>query len=333
MNTFKQIAFKISMLLMTIFLSAYVYKAIYWEPELKDQGHMLFNVLEFEWHNDVLYIGESSNYWTDPNDSDKRSISDMANSLLLKGRMSGTQVPAYHAGMFLPVIEHIDANSRVKHLVVTMNLRSFGQAWIYSTQEAALMRSKCFYGTSHPLLNRMKAALGYYAQPSEASQENKMLEAFEQEQINTQVQLPYKTINTWKDHIVYSDPEQQALAHHYVKAYAFSIDTTSNPRIKDFDQIVSVCQSKGIQLYFNVLSENTAWADSLVGPSLGSLMQENVNKLIKRYASRGVVMINNLHTVPANNFGEKDWTTEHYNQNGRRLIAEQVARVLNEHLH
>ena len=328
-----QYSIKLSLIAMTIVLSAMVYKAVYWEAELKDQGHMLFNVLEFQWHNDALYIGESSNYWTSPNDSDKRSISDMINAQLLKGRLSGTQVPAYHAGMFLPVIKHIDPNSRVKHLVVTMNLRSFGQAWIYSTQEAALMRSKCFYGDHHPLLNRMAAALGYYEQPSASSQEEKMLTAFEHDPIISKVALPYKTINTWKDHIVYDDPAKQALAHHYVKAYAFSIDTLNNPRVADFDAIVDVCKTKGIHLYFNIMSENTAWADSLVGPALSGLMSENVSKLIQRYSAKGVIMINNLSLVPAAYFGEKDWTTEHYDQNGRQIIARHVAATLNQYVH
>lgn len=324
---------KLGLIGLTVGLSAFVYKAIYWEPELKDQGHMLFNVLEFEWHNDALYIGESSNYWTSPNDSDKRSISEMINAQLAHGRLSGTQVPAYHAGMFLPVIRQIDPNSRVKHLVVTMNLRSFGQAWIYSSQEAALMRSKCFYGDQHPLFNRMAAALGYYEQPSASEQDAKMLAAFEHDRIQSQVALPYMTINTWKDHIVYDDPAKQALAHHYVKAYAFSIDTLNNPRIADFDEMVNVCRSKGIRLYFNIMSENTAWADSLVGPALSGLMRENVAKLVKRYASKGVVMIDNLSLVPAACFGEKDWTTEHYDQSGRQIIAQQVATILNRYVH
>jgi hypothetical protein len=35
-----------------------------------------------------------------------------------------------------------------------------------------------------------------------------------------------------------------------------------------------------------------------------------------------------LEKVPGDYFGEKDWTTEHYNQFGRLIVANNVARVL-----
>jgi hypothetical protein len=328
--SFKHIAPRFLAIILTIALSAFVYNKMFWIPELKDQGPMLYNLIEYQNHNDVLYFGESSNYWVDPNDSDKRTISDMINDSLDGVRLSGIQVPAYHAGMFLPVIKHIDPNSRVKHIVVTMNLRSFDQAWIFSTQEGALLRTRCFYYSTPPLYNRLCATLGYYDNPSAELQDQRMLNAFQNDAIRADFPLTYSSINQWKDNIVYknangsTNEEKQALAHHYVKAYAFSIDTFNNPRIKDFDEIVKVCNSKNIKVYFNLLSENTEWADSLVGPELSRLMRYNRDVLVKRYTAKGAVVIDNLDAVPADCFGEKNWTTEHYNQTGRAIVARNV---------
>lgn len=330
----KHIVYKVLAVCFTIYISAFVYKKIYWVPELKDQGHMLFNMLEFEWHNDALYIGESSNYWIAPEDSDKRTISDMINDSLDGFRLSGMQVPAYHAGMFLPVIKMIDTSSRVKHLVVTMNLRSFGQPWIYSTQEGSLMRSRCFYYSTHPLYNRMCATMGYYCNPSAEKQDKLMLHAFEFDTLKTSYPLPFNTIKRWCEQEKFPLPgggedfPKRVLADHYIKAYAFQIDVNTNPRIKDFDEIARICKEKKIQVYFNILAENVEWADSLIGKELVQLMRDNRDLLVKRYSSMGAIVIDNLELVPGEYFGEKTWTTEHYNQYGRMIVARNVAREL-----
>lgn len=336
--SFKHIAPRVLVMMLTVWVSAVVYKKVFWIPELKDQGPMLFNLIEFQNHNDVLYFGESSNYWVAPEDTDKRTISDMINDSLQGFRLSGIQVPAYHAGMFLPVIRHIDPKSRVKTIVVTMNLRSFDKPWIYSTQEGALMRTRCFYYSTPPLFNRMCATLGYYDNPSAEQQDANMLYAFEHDSIKVDFPLSYHTVNSWKDHIVYKKPdgsideEKQALAHHYVKAYAFSIDTANNPRVKDFDAIVRVCHQKKIKVCFNIMAENTEWADSLVGTELSDVMRYNRDLLVSRYTAMGAIVVDNLDLVPGKHFGEKNWTTEHYDQYGRLFVARQVRNALRSNI-
>ena len=332
--SFKHIAPRFIAIIATIFASSWIYNKVFWIPELKDQGPMLYNLIEYQNHNDVLYFGESSNYWVAPEDTDKRTISDMINDSLFGARLSGIQVPAYHAGMFLPVITHIHPNARVKHIVVTMNLRSFDKPWIYSTQEGALLRTRCFYYSTPPLYNRLCATLGFYDNPSPEFQDRKMLKAFEHDQIKANFPLAFTTVNTWKNSITYlnqdgsTNEDKQGLAHHYVKAYAFSIDTMNNPRIRDFDEIVNVCKLKNIKVYFNLLSENTQWADSLVGNKLSDLMRYNRDLLVDRYTRKGAVVIDNLEAVPGKHFGEKNWTTEHYDQTGRAIIAKNVCKAL-----
>lgn len=322
--------------LLTYLISEGVYRSIYMVPELKDQGPMLYNLMEYQWHNDALYIGESSNIWVSPEDNDKRNISDMINDSLQGFRLSGLQAPAYHAGLYLPVIERISPASRVRHIVVTMNLRSFGKPWIFSTLEGQLQRTRCFYATDWPLFNRLRATLGAYENPDPAEQDEKMLHAFAYDTLKTTYQLPFNTIKRWCEQVKFPLPEggedfpKRVLADHYVKAYAFQIDTNTNPRIRDFDKMVKVCKSKGIRLYFHILAENTEWADSLIGPELVQLMRDNRNLLRYRYSKMGVTVIDNLETVPGKHFAEKNWTTEHYDQTGRSLVADRVRKILQD---
>lgn len=330
LQTAKYLAPRLILFICTALVSAFVYKEIYWQPEIRDHAPMLFNLIEYQWHNDVLYVGESSNFWVADEDEDKRIISDMINDSLEGARMSALQISATHAGIYLPVIELIDTNSRVKYLVVTMNLRSFDKPWIYSPLEGALNRSKCFYSSDPELLNRLKVVFGYYHRPDPLEQEKKMLECFEYDTLKTEFPLEYKTIKSWCAAEKFPLPEggedypKRELADHYIKAYAFQIDTQSNPRIKDFDEIVQVCKKKNIKLFFNIMGENTEWADSLVGKELLWLMRQNRDLLVDRYSQKGVVMIDNLERVPGDYFGEKNWTTEHYNQYGRMIVARHV---------
>ncbi len=333
-----KLIFKFTSIIATFVISYFVYIKIYLIPELKDQGPMLYNLTEYQWHNDVLYFGESSNFWIADSDKDRRTISDMINDSIDGYRLSGIAASGSHAGNFLPVIEQINQESRVKHLVITLNLRSFDKPWIYSNLESNLNRINCFYDGENHLFNRLKAAFQFYQQPSEKEQEMKMLNAFEFDTLKVDFPLKFNTIKTWCEQEKFPLPgggedfPKRELADHYIKAYAFQIDVKTNPRIKDFDDIVEVCKRKKIQLFFNLMSENIHYADSLVGKELVYLMKNNRDLLVDRYRKKGVIIIDNLETVNANSFGEKNWTTEHYDEIGRMKIAMNVKDTLMKYL-
>jgi hypothetical protein len=118
------------------------------------------------------------------------------------------------------------------------------------------------------------------------------------------------------------------LADHYIKSYAFQIDADKNPRIADFDKIVKVAKKKDLNLVFNLLAENTEYADSLVGKNLLWLMKSNRDLLVERYSKQGVIVVDNLEIVPGWDYTDQHWTTEHYGQYGRQLIAKNVADSL-----
>jgi hypothetical protein len=53
-------------------------------------------------------------------------------------------------------------------------------------------------------------------------------------------------------------------------------------------------------------------------------MRQNAEILKSRYVKRGVRVVDNLELVKGEDFVDQNWTTEHYNQIGRRLIANQL---------
>ena len=76
---------------------------------------------------------------------------------------------------------------------------------------------------------------------------------------------------------------------------------------------------------FNLLAEDVEWAERLAGSDLTDLMHANAALLEEYYTRKGVVVVNNLDAVPDSLFRDRDWTTEHYLQQGRQIIADKVA--------
>lgn len=120
------------------------------------------------------------------------------------------------------------------------------------------------------------------------------------------------------------------MAGYYIKSYGFSI-FDDNPRVKDFDAIVELCRERGWNLVFNILAEDVDKAMELGGKDLIVLMKQNRDYLLRRYGGLdGVTVVDNLSLVRDVNFIDQEWTTEHYYEEGRRIIAEHLAQTLKD---
>ena len=118
------------------------------------------------------------------------------------------------------------------------------------------------------------------------------------------------------------------LTKQFIRFYAFQIDTISNPRIRDFDQIVRMAKKSGWNLIFNILPENVELAQKLAGKDLPFLMKQNRDLLYKRYTRLGVVVVDNLESVPDPCFIDRHWPSEHYSEMGRRIVAHKLSEAL-----
>jgi hypothetical protein len=146
--------------------------------------------------------------------------------------------------------------------------------------------------------------------------------------------FPYKNVVEWdkgmaakgiRDSNGFHDEKLTALACNYVKTYAFQIDMKKNQRINDFDKIVQLAKERNWKLVFNLMAENVERAQELVGDDLVYLMRKNRDLLLKRYHKNGIIVVDNLEKVPDEEYIDRNWTTEHYAENGRRIIAKNVA--------
>jgi hypothetical protein len=316
-----------------------IYKKDGWQKDLNklNESDMLIHTIEGSSSADILYFAESSNATVAESDSIKKSIAELTNDHFPDLKIVSIERGAIHAGVYKELIRRIEGGRKVSSIIVTMNLRSFNSDWINSSFENGCQELCTVYQPYPELLNKMRLLFKAYDYKEEWKRRKIYWDDICNTEINVPAPLSFKTTREWdkyaadnwyRDSNGVIDYPKLNLACHNIKAFAFNIDTLTNPRIKDFDKIVELGKEKNIKVYFNLLAENTQYADSLVGKELVKMMEDNRALLVNRYTKRGAVVIDNLELVNGKSFIDQTWTTEHYDQEGRKIIAANVAKYL-----
>lgn len=337
-NNRYKILLKILGIIVILFLSNFIYKKTFWENDLQKYSNIINDIRRVNTnHTEIVYLGESSNHTIGRRDTDKRKISEIIASYYPTLNFGDICQNAAHAGMYYYFLNSISEKSHVKTVIVTMNLRSFDANWIYSNLETPLLKGIVLLKNNPPLLNRFLLSFKGYEVKTDKEREQQFLEEWKRVKLHFPYYFPYTTVRKWDDALakkgfLNKDGTRNQflteLACNYVKTYAFQINVNDNPRIKDFDAIVTLSKKRNWNLIFNLLSENVEAADSLVGKELVWIIKQNRDLLISRYHKNGVIVVDNLESVPASEFIDTNWTTEHYAQKGRRIIAKNVANGL-----
>ena len=317
----------------------WVYSKWFLEKDLRKHS----DIVELSWQvtDDscrIIYLGESSNNHYGDEESSHRKISDFTADYFPTVKMGDLTKEASHAQTYYYMLKHIPATSAVETVVVTMNLRSFGPLWIYSKLETPLRKQLVLLEDYPPLVNRFLLAFKAYPVKTEEEWNELVFEHWRNDTFSipnfawrTNVDWDYGMYSYgWYDANGQRDWEVTSLACHYIKTYAFEIND-DNPRVKDFDAIVALCRERGWNLVFNLMAENVDKANELVGKDLMLLFKKNHDYLMQRYGSlEGVTVVDNLNLVRDVNFIDQDWTTEHYYEEGRRIVADHLALALRE---
>lgn len=333
----KHIALKLGSLLVLILLINLVYKQFFFEKDLQKYSSIINLVRSVPLDADVIYLGESSNNTTRGDDLDKRKISDFIADHYPGLGIYDLTKPAAHAGIFKVLLEHMPEESEVETVIVTLTLRSFNAQWIHSPLETSLQKSLVLLRPYPPLANRFLLSFKAYEIKDRKERTKDFQKQWVRDKFHFPYEFPHEHVREWDRWMSYNgikndsgevDREQTILACHYIKAYGFQIDTLTNPRIADFDAIVEVARERDWKLVFCLMAENMEKADELVGEDLIFLMNENRKLLKDYYGSRGVLVVDNLDYVEDEQYIDRNWTTEHYGEKGRKIIAKHVAEEL-----
>ncbi len=321
------------------YLSNTLYSNRGWRHDLEkvDGQKMLDPLIENMDSSDVFYFAESSNFSYHKTDTSEKTISEFINDCYPEIKITKIEKGGMHAGVYRALISTIKETARVKTVIVTMNLRSFGSNWINAIGENVNQELQIAYTDCPPLFKKMRLVFKAYDYKEEWERQEDFKNDIRAKKLKSTYPLPANTAGGWDAYIYKNcyrdskgvrDMPKIDLACHNIKAFAFNIDTLTNPRIKDFDKIVKLCKEKKINLIFNLLPENVEYADSLVGKGLSGMMKENRAILVRYYSSKGITVVDNLEAVKGEDYIDQDWTTEHYKQRGRIIIAKNVAKAL-----
>jgi hypothetical protein len=338
MSLYKKLIVRFIAFIFALILMNLIYKKFFFEKDIQTHSDIINLVRKVVKDScEVVYFGESSNFTSRDDDMDKRPISDFIADYYPNIKSGNVTKGALHAGIYYELLRNIPVNSKIKTVIVTMNLRSFDANWIYSNLETSLQKSIVLLKDHPPLYNRFLLSFKGYDIKTDQEREKQFKHAWKNSQLRFPYKFKYQTVTEWDKAIANNgiknsdgskNEELTILGCHYIKQYAFQIDTLTNPRIKYFDKIVILAKERKWNLVFNIIAENTEHAKELIGTDLTYLIKQNRDLLVKRYNKDKVIVVDNLECVENDQFINEKWITEHYTEIGRKIIAQNVADSL-----
>lgn len=337
LDIIKQIAYKLLWVVALLVVLDVFYRITFYRHDLKSNRDVLDLAQKAQTDDaQILYLAESSNRAISLKDKDQRVISEMISNYYPMLKIGNISHDAYHAGMYYEVLHNIPKNSKVRAVIVTVNMRSFSAEWLYSNLEPALAKQRILAMHTPALYKRMLFAFQGYPHYSESERKTIITKALAEQKFHFPYFFPYSNAKDWdraigaqnrlfNGQIVSMDTI--ALTCHYIKNFAYELDR-NNPRIRDLDKIVTLCKHRGWKLIFNILPENTEQARFLVGQDLLYLMHQNTEFVQNRYTKQGVLVVDNLDQVFDKDFIDRAFPTEHYCEAGRLTVALNVSEAL-----
>ena len=337
----KKMIFKFALLAVLLVLMNWIYAKFFFKADLMRHS----DEVELAWKIAadscvMVYTGESSNHTFSWSDNDRRKISDFVFDHFPDMRCGDMTKDASHAEVYYYLLKNIPEDAPVETVIVTMNLRSFGYNWIESNLETAIQKQLVLLKDNPPLVNRFKLAFKDYEILTNYERAVRRTYHRNHDTLVFPYDFPYHTNYEWdyatnRKGIMNPDgtrnKELSIMAVTYVQCYAFQIHD-DNPRVKDFDNIVKLAKQRGWHLVFNLLAENVEQAQELVGDDLVFLMHQNRDFLVERYGNLDdVTVVDNLEAVDSQCFIDKNFTSEHYCEAGRRSIGDNVAEAVKKY--
>lgn len=337
----KYFIYRILFFVSIIGITQYVYSTFFFEDDLLKHSDVITLVREVNKDTDILYIGESSNSSAHGDDFDPRKISEFVSDFYPSLIVDDITKPAAHAGNYKVLLKHLPKDNSIQTLIVTLNLRSFGIGWIQSDLETSLNKNMVLLGDEPALYKRFKLAFKGYDNKTKQQRSQIMHSRWKHDEIELPEHFEYNTITKWDGYLFHTgikdkqgnrNEELTQLACHFVKNYMFNIDTLTNPRIQDFNEIIHLAQENNWNVVFNLLAENTEQGSKLVGKHWTYTINKNRALLVDYFTRKGAIVIDNLDEVPDSLFTDRNWTTEHYHEEGRQTIARNIAKGI-QNLH
>ena len=332
MKIFRYIILRILVCTFLLIAANKVYMFTFWKDDISKHADILENLWIVDPNSEAIYFGESSNFHVTEKDTTKHRISYILNDLLPEINIGTVDNAGLHAGTYLALIKNIPVDMPIKFLIITMNFRSFDADWRYANGENYLAKTERMLEPNLPIVNKFLVSLKYYDYKTNEERLQQVKHAWSTEKF-TIPNFEYDNIiawdsamawHTWINTNPHLNDNNIPLACHYIKNFAFEIDTVNNERIQDYDDIMEQANLRNYKVVFNILSENMEEAQKLVGNELIYLIEKNRKLLVDRYEKKGAIVVDNFYKIPDSCFVDRNWPTEHYTKYGKTIVAQNI---------
>lgn len=318
MAMIRKILIPLIALMLILVGSELLYTQIFYPNDLRQYAPMgFFSDKPLLQQAQVVYLGESSNHTFVVEDEDRRKVSDMVADYFPALRCADITQDAAHAEVYYHLLRRIPEEAPVQTVVVTMNLRSMGPSWFDTGLETALQKQLVLLKDHPNLLKRLLLGLKAYDHRTTEECQKDLKEYWRQHPLEGN----HADVLGWADSV-------GGVGANFIKKYAFEIGLEDNALVRKFDEIAALSKARGWNLVFHILPINLELSDSLVGTELRQIIYRNRDLVKQHYEQMGVTVVDNVDLLPDSLFLDKDWPTEHFNERGRRMVAERIAQAV-----
>ena len=334
MSEIRQISFVLGSLFLIFWGMNALYSRLFFEKDLHQLGGVWEQPEPIRSDTEILFLGDQSNLPGNEGELDRRPISAMVDDLLPSVPMDDLTSQQAHAGIFSVLLSRIPVPNKVKRIVIPVNLESFSAESKKDPLETDFARYKTLRGPFPPLFSRFITVLR--SGKSRVTDKGPAFwkKVWKREKLTG---LPYSDVREWDRAMMLEgvrkpdgsyDATRTAKACHYIKSFAYTLDTSSDIRLGQFNQLLHECRERNWEPVVLFLPVNLEEGKELAGQDLAGLMLRNRDILIHWFTQRGVAVLDYSAILPTGQFVDANQPEERYDEMGRKSMAWNLAGYL-----
>ena len=270
-------------------------------PELKKLNRALKS------DNAVLMFGSSVNKWCAKSDTDKRSISEMLDSIFIKQQVTGISHEAYTSDIYLEFVRYVIKINKNPRIIIPINLRYFSPSWDLRPNWQ-FVKEKCELN-GYPEWVKVK--------PRKEQEKLK----FE----NHPVFHNGKKVGTVKE--IFESYEKEdantALANGFILHYLQPL-IHQHRKLKALKEIVKIAEEQELEVLMYITPIDFSRAEDLKIEGFREQVLENIKIINNELASSAVEILDLSFSMESQYFGYDKIPNEHLNMFGKQLLAEKL---------
>lgn len=263
---------------------------------------------------DVLLFGSSVNRYYAKEDTDKRAISEMLDSLLISEKVTGLSHVAYQSEVYLEYVKYISKTSKKKpFLIVPINLRCFSPEWDLRPQYQFIKERYEIAGL--PYIYNFKrykeiSATEFEAQPI----------FFQDKNIG----------NIGNITAQYEQQDKETVMHNGLIFHYMQTLEPNHRKLRALNSIAKLCSASDIGLMMYISPIDIQQAEALNIDGFKKKVLKNIAVIKKNLEEESVDLLDMSFYLDSAYFDYESIPNEHLNMGGRLKVAERIKEKMRD---